>query len=95
MRASPNNPWPTRYCLNPTVRDVEEPDRFDNDFNDSESEDEDDGSAEETALRKNERAAKVQSYLSVDYFCFLLIAMCNRTAEVRSTEMNIYVYLCI
>lgn len=83
MRVSPNNPWPARYCPNPTVRDAEEPDRFDNDFNDSESEDEDDGNAEETALRKNERAAKVQSYLLVDYLCFNLIAMSNRTAKVR------------
>ncbi|CAM9334426.1 unnamed protein product, partial [Hapterophycus canaliculatus] len=36
----------------------EEPDKFDQDFNDSESEEEDDGGKEENRLRKNERAAK-------------------------------------
>lgn len=41
-------------------RAVEEPDAFDEDFNESESEDEDDEGKEETKLRKHERAAKVQ-----------------------------------
>ncbi|CAM9144418.1 unnamed protein product, partial [Pylaiella littoralis] len=36
----------------------EEPDKFDKDFNDSESEEEDDDGNEENRLRKNERAAK-------------------------------------
>eukprot|EP00903_Cladosiphon_okamuranus_P012224 g11464.t1 len=36
----------------------EEPDKFDKDFNDSESEEEDDNGQEENALRKNERTAK-------------------------------------
>lgn len=39
---------------------AEEPDKFDKDFNDSESEDEDDSGEQENALRKNERAAKVR-----------------------------------
>ena len=38
---------------------AEEPDKFDKDFNDSESEEEEDDGKEENALRKNERAAKV------------------------------------
>lgn len=37
---------------------ADEPDKFDDDFNESESEEEDDDK-EETTLRKNERAAKV------------------------------------
>lgn len=44
---------------------AEEPDAFDEDFNESESEDEDDEGKEETRLRKHERAAKVQ-YSSVE-----------------------------
>lgn len=47
------HPWHVVVSL------TEEPDKFDNDFNDSESEDEDDGGEVETSLRKNERAAKV------------------------------------
>lgn len=43
-------------CCKMTFTD--EPDKFDDDFNESESEEEDDGK-EETVLRKNERAAKV------------------------------------
>lgn len=39
---------------------TEEPDKFDKDFNDSESE-EDDNDLEETALRKKERAVKVRN----------------------------------
>lgn len=39
-------------------RRSDEPDKFDDDFNESESEEDDDGK-EETVLRKNERAAKV------------------------------------
>lgn len=42
-----------------SVPPTEEPDKFDKDFNDSESE-EDDNDQEETALRKNERAVKVR-----------------------------------
>lgn len=41
---------------------AEEPDKFDKDFNDSESEEEDDDGKEENALRKNERAAKVSCW---------------------------------
>ena len=42
------------------VAHAEEPDKFDKDFNDSESEEDDDGDQIETALRKNERAVKVR-----------------------------------
>lgn len=38
---------------------AEEPDKFDKDFNDSESEEEEDDGKEENRLRKNERVAKV------------------------------------
>ncbi len=44
----------------PPVRLAEEPDKFDKDFNDTESEEEDDDGREENRLRKNERAAKVR-----------------------------------
>lgn len=46
-------------------RVAEEPDKFDKDFNDSESEEEDDGGKEENTLRKNERAAKVETTFTV------------------------------
>lgn len=44
---------------------AEEPDKFDKDFNDSESEEDEDDDKEETTLRRKERAAKVYTFCGI------------------------------
>ena len=74
----------------PCLSHAEEPDKFDKDFNDSESEEEDDGDQVETALRKNERAVKVRWEISCETSWAI---MTYRYDSVKEGAFTVMLYL--
>lgn len=88
---------PHIYSVHVSHHLAEEPDKFDKDFNDSESEEDDDDGKEENNLRKNERAAKVSRLHVGQVFVAAVIGGAVRISRTKKPlykrcEILLYLY---